>query len=112
MQKIYESITASSKVLANRQAFVDEYAIVDDVKKPLRLSVGNKGDSVLFDHCQLYKNKHDSYVLINSPYAPNVEELYKMDFEETVPLYAEDAQTFIKPFVTMKEANAFARNLR
>lgn len=111
MIKIYGSITAASEIIANRRAFVDENAIVGSVKKPLPLSVGNKDGSVLFDHWLLLKNKEDSYVLINSPYESNAESLHQMGFEETAPLYTDEARTFIKPFSTMKDARDFARSL-
>ena len=101
----------TTEIVANRHAFVEKNAIVAR-EKPLRVSVGNKGDSILFDHCQLYKNKNGGYVLINSPYAPNDELLHQMGFEETKPLYTEEARTFVKPFSTMKEARGFARSLR
>lgn len=107
MSLIYESIPATTTVDANRNSFMASNAIVARVKR-LMVSEGN-ADSLVFDHCQLYKNKQGRLVLINSLYAPNVEDLHQMGFEETAPLYMEEAQTFVKEFGTRAEANAFVR---
>jgi hypothetical protein len=50
--------------------------------------------------------------LFNSLYAPNVEDLHQMGFEETAPLYTEEAQTFVKEFGTRAEANPYVRKAR
>jgi hypothetical protein len=110
MSLIYESIPATTTVDANRNNFMASNDIVARVKG-LKVSAGN-ADGLVFDHCHLYKNKHGRLVLINSLYAPNVEDLHQMGFEETDPLYTEEAQTFLKEFDSRAEANDFIQKPR
>ena len=110
MLTIYESISATATVGANRNAFVDEYAIVARVKG-LKVSAGN-ADGLVFDHCQLYKNGQGRLVLINSLYAPNVEDLHQRGFKEIAQLYSEETRTFAKEFSSLAEANAFVRSTK
>jgi hypothetical protein len=105
----------SSKIVANRNLFVENYKIISVLEPKDRDVVRNSCD--LFDHDEYYKTRDGKVVLLTSPY-PNrfqnpslVTLAERLGFKQVFDLYCEKADSYIRFFDSVKDFHIFIKDI-
>ena len=93
----FKSSDDKTEIYNNRNRFVEEYNIKSNIVFPPRYISKETDNNTMYDHVEHYKTRDRTYVIISSPYAPNVDEFYELNgWKRIYKLYANNAATYIK----------------
>jgi hypothetical protein len=93
----FKSSEDKSEIYDNRNRFKEEYNIKKYIRCPPRYILKETYNNTLFDHVEHYRTNNRTYIIVSSPYAPNVDELYEsIGWTKIYKLYTNSATTYIK----------------
>lgn len=96
---------ADSKVIENRNKFIEEYKIIKNLRRSRRILFCKLYDTVRIDHLELYKTEDNKILIVQSPYEGQLRNLTKTEekilesFKEIYPIYHLTARTYIKEYI-------------